>query len=64
MVSCSVTPWLLRRVLLLEAGIEPNLLRFRHWGNSRFLAFRANVAQSVSELGWQVPPPGLPDGEG
>jgi hypothetical protein len=39
---------------LLEAGIDPALLHDRHLANSRFFYFRANVAQFVSELGWEI----------
>ena len=55
LVVTQVTPWLLRGLLLLEAGIEPSPLHRGCMGNSRFLSFRANVAQFVSELGWELP---------
>jgi len=55
LVVASVTPWLLRGLLLLEAGIDPSVLHDRHLAYSRFLDFRANVAQFVSELGWELP---------
>jgi ApeA N-terminal domain 1 len=57
LVVTSVTPWLLRGLLLLEAGVDPSVLHSRHLANNRFLHFRANVAQFVSELGWQLPSP-------
>jgi hypothetical protein len=55
MVVAQVTPWLLRGLLLLAAGIEPGVLREGHSKNNRFFHFRANVAQFVSELGWELP---------
>lgn len=56
LVVASVTPWLLRGLLLLEAGIDPSVLHDRHLAYRQFLYFRANVAQFVSELGWELPP--------
>ena len=55
LVVSQVTPWLLRGLLLLEAGIEPSLLRDQHSAHNRFFYFRANVAQFVEELGWELP---------
>jgi hypothetical protein len=55
LVITSTTPWLLRSLLLLEAGIEPGVLHLGYLGNSRFLCFRENVAQFVRELGWNLP---------
>ncbi len=55
LVVSYITPWLLRSLLLLQVGIEPALLRDRLSGNSRFFYFRSNVAQFVSELGWELP---------
>lgn len=55
LLVAQITPWLLRSLLLLEAGIEPSVLRRRHLMNNRFLHFQANVAQFVRELGWEVP---------
>jgi ApeA N-terminal domain 1 len=57
-VVASATPWLLRGLLLLEAGIDPAVLHDRHLAYRRFLTFRANVAQSVGELGHEQPPSG------
>jgi hypothetical protein len=54
-IVASVTPWLLRGLLLLVAGIDPNVLHERHLAYGRFLHFRTNVAQFVKELGWQPP---------
>jgi ApeA N-terminal domain 1 len=50
-VVASATPWILRGLLLLEAGIDPSVLHDRHLAYRRFLNFRANVAQLVGELG-------------
>jgi hypothetical protein len=55
LVVTQITPWLLRGLLLLEAGIEPSVLHFQHRGSSRYLSSCANVAQFVSELGWELP---------
>jgi hypothetical protein len=55
LVVAQVTPWLLRGLLLLGAGIEPSVLHDRHLANNRFVHFRANAAQLVSELGWELP---------
>jgi hypothetical protein len=52
LVVASVTPWLLRGLLLLVAGVDPSVLHDRHLAYGRFLFFRANVAQFVDELGW------------
>jgi hypothetical protein len=53
LVVANITPWLLRGLLLLEAGIDPSVLHDRHLAYGRFLSFRANVAQFVRELGWE-----------
>jgi hypothetical protein len=50
LVVASVTPWLLRGLILLEAGIDPSVIHDRHLAYSRFLDFRTNVARFVSEL--------------
>jgi hypothetical protein len=56
LVVTELTPWLLRGLLLLEAGIEPSVLHLHRQGSSRYPSACANVAQFVSELGWQLPP--------
>jgi ApeA N-terminal domain 1/Apea-like HEPN len=56
-VISNVTPWLLRCLLLLRAGIEPQVLRQRLLMYQRFWFFRANTAQHVKELGWELPSP-------
>jgi hypothetical protein len=58
LVVAEVMPWLLRGLLLLEVGIDPGLMHDWHLMDRRFPSFRANVAQFVSELGWQLPSPG------
>jgi hypothetical protein len=55
LVVSQVTPWLLRGLLLLEAGVEPSLLHDQHLAHNRFFYFRANVAQFVEGLGWELP---------
>jgi hypothetical protein len=57
-VVANITPWLLRGLLLLEAGIDPIVLHDRHLAYGRFLSFRADIARFVRELGWELPPPG------
>lgn len=51
-VVVNVTLWLLRGLLLLHAGIEPDVLRDGYLANQRFAFFRANTARHVRELGW------------
>jgi hypothetical protein len=55
-----VTPWLLRLLLLLHAGIEPDELHTACLDSSRFGFARANVATIVRDLGW-LPAAGLRD---
>jgi hypothetical protein len=55
MVVYYVTPWLLRARLLMHAGVEPRVLYEKHLEHERFAFFRANVAQLVRELGWELP---------
>jgi hypothetical protein len=55
LVVANITPWLLRGLLLLEAGIDPSVLHDRYLAHGRFLYFRADVAQFVRELGWELP---------
>jgi hypothetical protein len=47
-----VTPWLLRLLLLLHAGIEPDALHRACLGSERFGFVRANVAAIARDLGW------------
>jgi hypothetical protein len=54
-VLAQVTPWLLRGLLLLHAGVVPGDLRAGYLAHRRFEFYRANVAQMVSELGWELP---------
>ena len=36
LVVANVTPWMLRGLLLLEAGVDPSVLHDRHLANNRF----------------------------
>jgi hypothetical protein len=47
-----VTPWLLRLLLLLHAGIEPDTLHTACLTSARFGYARANVAAIARDLGW------------
>lgn len=55
LVVANTLSWLLRCFLLLRAGIEPDVLRERLRLFQQFGFFRANNAQHVRELGWQLP---------
>jgi hypothetical protein len=55
LVVADTTSWLLRCLLLLRAGFDPAMLRARLLPFQRFGFFRANTAQHVSELGWELP---------
>lgn len=55
LVITTMTPWLLRGLLLLRAGIEPDALHDGYISHQRFEFARANVTQFVAELGWQQP---------
>jgi ApeA N-terminal domain 1 len=55
LVVANITPWLLRGLLLLEAGIDPSVLHDRYLAYGRFRYFRANVAQFAREPGWELP---------
>jgi hypothetical protein len=54
-VVSQVTPWLLRALLLLRVGVEPQVLREKYLENKRFAFYRVNVEQRVKELGWDFP---------
>jgi hypothetical protein len=56
LVVASITPWLLRGLLLIQAGIDPRVLHDRYLAYDRFLSFRANIARLVRGLGWELPP--------
>ncbi len=47
-----VTPWLLRLLLLLHAGIEPDVLHTACLGSNRFGFLRANISAIAHEQGW------------
>jgi hypothetical protein len=53
-----VTPWLLRLLLLLHAGIEPDALRAACRDSDRFGFVRANVAAIARDLRWPASWPG------
>jgi hypothetical protein len=56
-VVSEATSWLLRCLLLLRVGIGSDVLQQRLLWFQRFQFFRANTAQHVSELGWELPAP-------
>lgn len=56
LVVANTTAWLLRALLLLRIEIEPDVLHERLVAFRRFGFFRANTAQHVRELGWELPP--------
>lgn len=56
-----VTPWLLRLLLLLHVGIEPDALHTACRDSDRFGFTRVNVAAIARDLGWP-PAADLPDG--
>lgn len=47
-----VTPWLLRLLLLLHVGIEPDSLRTACLDSDKFGFLRANLAAIADDLGW------------
>lgn len=55
LVVSETIAWLLRALLLLRVGIDPAVLRRRFLDFQRFGFFRANTAQHVKELGWDLP---------
>ncbi|WP_157900895.1 HEPN domain-containing protein [Mycobacterium terramassiliense] len=48
--------WLLRTLLLLRVGVEPELLREKYLQNENFAFYRANLGKLIKELGWEDPP--------
>lgn len=56
LIIVTATPWLLRSLLLLHAGIPPGVVREAFLESDRFAHARANIAQFVRELGWELPP--------
>lgn len=46
------TPWLLRLLLLLRIGVDPEVLRKGCLGSQRFAFYCENVADVASGLGW------------
>lgn len=55
LVISNVAAWLLRALVLLRAGMDPQQLRERFLRFERFRFFRANTKQHVRELGWSLP---------
>jgi hypothetical protein len=55
LVVVTATPWLLRGLLLLRAGIAPDVLHSGYMSSNRFDNDRANLGQFVRELGWELP---------
>jgi hypothetical protein len=51
----TITPWLLRLLLLLNMGVDPLYLHEKCLENHKFAFFRENIAQIVKELGWDLP---------
>lgn len=51
----SITPWLLRALLLLNLGVDPHFLHQRCLCHEKFVFFRENTAELIRELGWHVP---------
>jgi len=51
----SITPWLLRLLLLLNMGVDPLYLHEKCLENQRFAFFRENIARTVRDLGWDLP---------
>lgn len=49
-VVASATPWVLRGLLLLQAGIDPGVLRERHLAYRHFADFRVTAAHLIDEL--------------
>jgi hypothetical protein len=54
LIVANAIPWLLRGLLLLRAGVDPNVPRDGYLASNRFEHFRANTAQHVRELGWEL----------
>jgi hypothetical protein len=50
-VVSQVTPWLLRALLLLRVGVEPQVLREKYLENKRFAFYQVNVEVRVKEVG-------------
>lgn len=57
LVVITITPWLLRGLLLLHAGIDPDRLHDGYVDHEEFAFARAHVSDYVSELGWERPAP-------
>jgi hypothetical protein len=55
-VVSSVTPWLLRALLLLEVGVDAQVLREKYLENQNFAFYRVNTEIRVRKLGWDRSP--------
>jgi hypothetical protein len=55
MVLSMVTPWLLRTRLLLEVGVDPQVLREKYLVNETFTLHLAQSEIRVKKLGWDKP---------
>ena len=54
-VISRITPWLLRALLLLEIGVDAEVLRKKYLENEYFAFDRVNAELRVRELGWDLP---------
>ncbi|ORA29299.1 HEPN domain-containing protein [Mycobacterium aquaticum] len=55
LIVVTATPWLLQALLLLHANIAPDVIREGFLESDRLAHARANIAQFVRELGWELP---------
>jgi hypothetical protein len=55
------TTWLIRVLLLLHIGVDPQLLREKLLEHQRFAFHRVNLDQIIRELGWELPAQVSPD---
>ena len=54
-VVSRVVPWLLRSILLLKVGVEPQVLREKYLENESFALHRVQSEIRVRKLGWDHP---------
>lgn len=59
MVIITITPWLLRGLLLTHVGIAPERLHSAYMSSERFGFARANVAELAGEIGWETTQSGI-----
>lgn len=55
LIAVNAIPWLLRALLLLRVGVDPDVLHGGYLASNEFDHFRANTAQHIKELGWERP---------